>query len=87
MGSVSICAEPTWHALRRVDKGRTVRSRAAGQKKGKRRRGAEDRGEDGGSASQEVFHPVECVLCDTHLGVQSATDEVFHLYHIVPSSA
>jgi hypothetical protein len=71
-----------------VDKGRSLPSKAVGQRKGKRRRGAEERPDGGGSSKQEeeVFHPVECSLCDTHLGAQDA-DEVFHLYHVVASSA
>ena len=61
--------------------------KAGGRRNQKRRRGAEDRGEDGGGKEQEVFHPVECALCSTHVGVQDAADEVFHLYHVIASSA
>ena len=65
-----------------------MHSKAVGQRKGKRRRGAEERPEGGGSSKQqeEVLHPVECSLCDTLLGVRDA-EEVFHLYHVVASSA
>jgi len=51
-------------------------------RKGKRRRNDEEKP----GAPEELFYPVVCSVCEAHLGVQDA-EELFHLYHVVASTA
>jgi len=55
--------------LCRVDYGKTVVPRAAGgRNRGKRRRDQASAPAPSVAPPAELFHPVECELCGTHLG-------------------
>ena len=59
-----------------------------GKKRGRRRQEKESAASS--VADQQPgqrYYPVLCDVCDTDMGVQSAEDEVFTFYNVVPSAA
>lgn len=54
------------------------------KKKRKRNRGLEEQVK--AAAREEVYHAVECEVCQTEVGARDQ-DEVFHFFHVAATNA
>ena len=76
--------------MRRVNTAavRTGPQEQRGKKRGRRRQEKESAALPATDQQPgQQYFPVLCDLCDTEMGVQSAEDEVFTFYNVVPSAA
>lgn len=69
----------------RVDKSRQVSSTTPTGRREKRRRGQEQAGREVG-ASEQPLSAVVCNVCGVLVGAQDS-DEIFHFFHVVASTA